>query len=228
MRGALPALVALGAVALLWNRSGESATVYPDGSAEVPMGELPGDTSPGAYSEPDSGSEDAPALTGADPLDSFLYVIRSAEHNALDVASGAAYQTVYGGGRFFDLSGHPSVTGEWPGQPLSADTCRAAGIASGNCRSTAAGAYQFNVPTWSEVRTWGGPELLSFSVEDQDEGARRLLRKIGATDAIYSGDIAGAVRIAGQRWASLPGARGGQGQRTMAFVMDRFNEAQQA
>ena len=150
----------------------------------------------------------------------FLYMLRACEHNKEDVASGAAYNTVAGGGRFLDMSNHPYRTGEWTGRPLSAKTCKNAGLPSG-CISTAAGAYQMTAPTWDNFRG----SATDFSPISQDAAAARLLARIGATDKLNQGDFAGAINLASQRWASLPGSTSGQGGRTLAFAVASYNTA---
>jgi muramidase (phage lysozyme) len=153
-------------------------------------------------------------------------MIRSSEHLARDVASGADYSTFFGGGRFTNFADHPVNTGELKGVPLKPEWCRAAGFPGGKCVSTAAGAYQFTRPTWNELRgagAWGG-RLPDFSPASQDEAARRLLRRIGALPLIERGEIPEAILTAAGRWASLPGSTSGQPQKSMEFALRKFNE----
>lgn len=163
-------------------------------------------------------------------LSAFLYMLRSCEHSAADVASNADYTTFYGGSRFFNVGDHPVATGEKVGIPLPPEWCRKAGFASGNCVSTAAGAYQFTLPTWRSLRIAGawGPYLPDFSPPSQDEAARRLLIQTGAITAIASGDIGRAIAIASATWASLPGSSAGQHPRSIEFATAKFNEGLQA
>lgn len=166
-----------------------------------------------------------PTITPEQKLAAFLYMIRSSEHIfPRDVTSGDDYFIFYSGTRFTDSSDHPVLTGEMQGVPLPPEVCINAGFANGVCVSTAAGAYQITVPTWREIRNYNGPEIPDFSPDSQDEAARRILEKIGALPLIYSGDLARAITIAGQRWASLPGARAKQNQRSADFVIARYNE----
>lgn len=162
-----------------------------------------------------------------------LFMIRSCEHSAADVADDTAYQTFYGGAKFWDLSDHPVNTGEMKGVPLSAQMCINAGFSDGVCVSTAAGGYQITRPTWDAIRGNGGSPSLSyylpdFTPESQDLAALRLMAQIGALKLIDAGNITAAIPILGRKWASLPGAVGRQGQRTLAFAMGKFNEGLQA
>lgn len=156
----------------------------------------------------------------------FLYMLRSCEHLARDVESGADYSTFFGGGRFTNYIDHPVNTGELKGVPLKPEWCRAAGFPGGKCVSTAAGAYQFTRPTWNELRAAGawGRRLPDFSPASQDEAARRLLQRIGALPLIERGEIPEAVIIASARWASLPGSTSGQPQKKMEFALSKFNQ----
>lgn len=166
------------------------------------------------------------AMQTNNPIAAFLYMIRSAEHRASDVRTGADYGTFFGGGRFTNFADHPVNTGELKGVPLKPEWCRAAGFPSGRCVSTAAGAYQFTRPTWNELRAAGrwGPRLPDFSPASQDEAAVRLLGRLGVPAMLAAGDLQGAIRTASARWASLPGSTSGQPQKSMAFALAKFNE----
>lgn len=141
----------------------------------------------------------------------MLTAIRFAEHKDDDVKNGRDYFTFYGGGRFEGTADHPTITGERQPVRLPERFCRAAGF-KGACYSTAAGAYQINVPTWRDFRKAGqwGPRLPDFSPASQDEAARRILLATGAVARLDAGDLPGAVRLASSRWASLPGSTAGQ------------------
>lgn len=154
----------------------------------------------------------------------FLYAIRRAEHSAADVAAGLDYRTFYSGIRFTNMADHPVNTGELQGVKLSAAMCRAAGFPSGNCVSTAAGAYQITRPTWNEFRALE-PRVPDFSPRSQDIVAARILMRLGVHRLLRSGDFAGAVYRASSRWASLPGSTAKQGGRTMEFVAQAFQQA---
>lgn len=157
-------------------------------------------------------------------LDAFLVMIRRAEHYPVDVVSGNDYRTFYGGTKFTNLSDHPVITGELQPVKLPAEMCRRAGYASGNCVTTAAGAYQMTRPTWQRIRS-SGTYLADFSAASQDEAARRLLAELGVPGLLSSGDFAAAVRKAAKLWASLPGSTAGQGGKSLAQVTQFYRDA---
>lgn len=117
---------------------------------------------------------------------------------------------------------HPAITGEWSGERLSDAMCAGAGLGPG-CVSTAAGAYQIIRPTWLRLKS--KLSLPDFSPASQDAAAAELLRERGALARLEVGDFAGAVAKAKKEWASLPGAGYGQGERSIAWLTDRFTEA---
>lgn len=227
-------LAALGASlwALMTRRANASIppVVTRDDSPAFPI-QLPTDLPPLVTMPPPAPIIEAPTIiTDApnvvDPLPAFLYAIRRAEHNAVDVANGIDYRTFYGGRRFSNLSDHPAATGEIKPVQLSREMCIRAGFSSGVCYSTAAGGYQATLPTWNEFRAAGswGPRLPDFSQASQDEFARRVLLKTGALAALQSGDLRRAVYLASSRWASLPGSTAGQPTRSYDFVVAAFND----
>jgi muramidase (phage lysozyme) len=212
------ATVAAIAAALLWPRNSQAAT----DSEDYPPpndGYIPPD-------EPIYSIDPVVDMQGYSPnLRAFLYMIQRAEHSAGDVSSGAAYQTVFGGGRFGDSSDHPAITGEWRGKVLSDSMCRNAGFGPG-CVSTAAGAYQIIKPTWARVKKSGswGPALPDFGNASQDEAARRLLIERGALPFIERGEIENAISRAASEWASLPGNRAKQSQRSLPEVLAFYDD----
>ena len=153
----------------------------------------------------------------ADPLAAFLFAIQACETGLNAARSGASYTTFYGGSQFSDLSNHPVLTGEKSGVPLSDRVCAAAGYGPG-CVSTAAGAYQINLPTWREF----GADLPDFSPASQDEAARRIVERTGALDALLNGDVETAFALASSRWASLPGSRAGQSPKSMNYALAAY------
>lgn len=156
-------------------------------------------------------------------INAFLFMIRACEHvYPRDVVGDAAYSIFYGGTRFYDLSDHPTITGELRPVKLSDSVCAASGLGPG-CVSSAAGAYQFIRPTWQRLRDQA-PRLPDFSPASQDEAATRLLDEIGVTPLLREGDIAGAVARASGTWASLPGSKAQQGPKSGLYALDRFAE----
>lgn len=172
---------------------------------------------------PDYGSPQTMEAADDPQVQALLYAIRCSEHSAGDVASGRDYQTFYSGLHFTDMTDHPVNTGELKGVKLPDAMCRAVGLGPG-CVSTAAGAYQMIRPTWDRYRSMG-PRLPDFSPRSQDIAAGRILQAIGAQRLLYAGDVQGAIMKASSQWASLPGSTAKQGGRTMAFVLDKFQQA---
>lgn len=166
---------------------------------------------------PDTLIEDDANMNDFDKrVQAFLHMIRT-----LETQSTEPYGVFYGGARFHGFDDHPVITGEMRGVPLSQEMCRNAGYASGICVSTAAGAYQFNVPTWNEVRA-ETPRLPDFSPQSQDEAAIRLLRKIGALDSLAVGDFDTALQQASRRWASLPFSTAKQNPKSYAYALSQY------
>lgn len=164
-----------------------------------------------------SGDEQSEAQMHVDPrISAFLNMI-----GVLETGTDDSYNMFYGGSRFFDYSNHPVLTGEKDGVPLPSATCRAAGYASGNCVSTAAGKYQIIAPTWSELRA-EYPALPDFSPASQDEAAIRLLQKIGALDALLANDFDTALQLASKRWASLPGSTAQQNPKSYDYALSQY------
>lgn len=194
-----------------------SASTEPAPDQSAPPDDGGGDPSPDG--DGGGGSFAAPV----DTLDAFLYAIRCAENTP--TPDGLRYGMFYGNTPFSNLSDHPVLTGEKRGVPLSDSMCRAAGFGVG-CVSTAAGAYQINLPTWAQFRAAGkwGPMLPDFSPASQDECARRILVYIGAMPLIESGNIAAAFQRAGARWASLPGSSARQGAKSIGQVLAFYDD----
>jgi len=113
------------------------------------------------------------ALLGEPHVQALLATIRGRE--------GQEYNKIVGGQTFNDYSQHPNTkVGE----------------------STAAGAYQFTHPTWTDQQNALG--LPDFTPQSQDQAAVDILRRLHATDRLLSDDINGAVFNAGQRWQAFP------------------------
>ena len=151
----------------------------------------------------------------------FLQLIRTTEGTENNGRGWSPYAVPYGYGfQITDYRAHPARLG-WPGVPLGAQTCLNAGFPIG-CVSTAAGAYQFNLPTWESPEL---PPQPDFSPASQDRKAIDLLRALGAYDAIVRGDLDTALRLASQRWASLPYATSGQPKVTVAQASAIYAQA---
>lgn len=166
---------------------------------------------------------DAEQYPGEDAVLAFLYMIRVCEHSKIAADSGLAYMTVAGGSTFSSFADHPNVTGEWSGRPLQPGTCINAGLRP-PCISTAAGAYQLTAPTWEQFRK-AGDYLKDFSPRSQDIAAIRILNYLGVPDKLSSGDVKGAIVLASQKWASLPGSVAKQNPKSMLYAVSQYNSA---
>lgn len=96
---------------------------------------------------------------------------------------------------------HPAVTGEWMGEIITVG--RYAGE-----KSTAAGRYQINKPTWLRIQAKLG--LPVFDPPAQDDAAVELTKEYGALDLINGGELEAATAKLSSVWASLPGGDSGQ------------------
>lgn len=170
----------------------------------------------------------------SDTVNQFRNVLPSAGTNiaamlhAISSAEGTAsqpdpYRVCFGYSHLIgNFAEHPAITGEWTGKRLSDAMCSGAGLGAG-CVSTAAGKYQIIKRTWIGLRDKLG--LKDFSPASQDAAAVELLRQRGALGPLQRGDFAGAVAAARKEWASLPGAGYGQGERSIAWLTAKFQEA---
>lgn len=150
----------------------------------------------------------------------FLEAIARAEGTA---GQGDPYRVCYAYRHTIrDLAEHPAISGEWKGEPLPDNQCRAAGFDPG-CVSTAAGKYQITRTTWKKLKARLG--LKDFSPASQDAAAVELLRECGALDYAQAGQVDQAARAARRIWASLPGAGYEQPERSLAWLQDRYTEA---
>ena len=126
------------------------------------------------------------ALLGEPRVQALMATIRGRE--------GPEYDVIHGGQRFDDYSRHPNIKVN---------------------QSTAAGAYQFNYPTWNDQKK--ALRLPDFAPQSQDLAAVDLLHSLHATDRLLSDDVDAAIFDAGQRWQSLP--------TTMEHMIDRKGRA---
>lgn len=238
---ALALVVAALAALLFWPRESQ-ASFSPSPTPSPPLDPLP---DPGTGSSPDDSEYSAdwpvpdllPPDGGLFPIpdivitdegddmlrmNALLYAIRRAEHSANDVAAGLEYFTFYGQTYFSNTADHPVLTGEKAGIRLPDKYCLAAGLQPG-CVSTAAGAYQINLPTWQRVRV-KGPRLNDFSPASQDEAAIRLIKEKRADLLINAGRVQEAFFALSPIWASLPYSNSGQPKRTLPEMMAFYDE----
>lgn len=111
---------------------------------------------------------------------------------------------------------HPAATGEWSGETITV------GKYAGE-KSTAAGRYQINLPTWRMCKR--ALNLQDFSPSSQDRAATWLIQQDGALDLILGGDVQGAISICKETWASLPGNSAGQPQAKLADLLRTYGSA---
>lgn len=135
------------------------------------------------------------AVAAEPNIAAFLRVVRACEGTATD----DGYRTMFGYEKFTSFADHPRKL-----------------IVKGGYRTTAAGAYQFIIDTWDEVRV--KYNLPDFSPESQDAGAVGLLIRRDAIEPLRAGNLDLAVDRCNEEWASLPGSPYGQPMRDMAFV----------
>lgn len=113
---------------------------------------------------------------------------------------------------------HPAITGEWEGESLDS-----LGPQYWGEKSTAAGKYQINKPTWLLCKRALG--LRDFTPASQDAAALYLVRQDGALDLVNGGQIAEAFGKCKETWASFPGNSDGQPQKTLAGLVQTYTSA---
>lgn len=133
-------------------------------------------------------------------MKAFLDTIAWAEGTFNRPNSG--YQTLFGGGQFFDMSKHPNQ-------------CIA--MRDGRC-STAAGRYQILNKTADSLG------MSSFSSQAQDLAAVELIRSRGALDDVLAGRFDEAAYKVGGEWASFPNNSYGQPQKSLELLREFYNQ----
>ena len=198
-----------------------------------------GDVAPtgqGFADDPDGASNfSAPSYTSSldsqelymDPnVAAFLLTIRESEDGYM-TPDANRYQMFYGGSLFTNMADHPCITGEKARIQLPDHFCAGAGL-NPPCYSSAAGAYQINVPTWNSFRVDMGDGygyLADFTPKNQDLAALRIARGTGALDSLEAGSFTTAVAQASKRWASLAGSTSGQAQHDIGTLLSWFQGA---
>ena len=135
-------------------------------------------------------------------LKAFLTMIQYAE----GTYGANAYRTLYGGQLFNSYAQHPDIA-----------------ITKGGITSTAAGAYQILYRTWVSVQQ--GLGLTDFKPASQDRAAVELIRRRGALEDVVAGRFDVAIYKCRKEWASLPGAGYGQGERSLASLVQVYQYA---
>lgn len=114
------------------------------------------------------------------------------------------YNTLFGNGRFDNLSQHPNISKSFRQTDGKTNS------------TTAAGRYQFLNRTWNNVAKRYG--LNDFSPQNQDLGALALIAGRGALNDVLKGDFTSAVKKLGSEWASLPTSPYAQNKRSWDFI----------
>ncbi|WP_431825291.1 glycoside hydrolase family 24 protein [Burkholderia sp. F1] len=142
---------------------------------------------------------DPASAVGNSNVQAFLRMIRVGE----GTAGPNGYTTLFGGGQFSSFSAHPNVR-----NPFFNPRTQKMDI------STAAGAYQINYPTWTDIQA--ALSLPDFSPASQDIGACWLIQRDGALADVVNGAVDAAISKCAGTWASLAGSSSGQRQLTLA------------
>ncbi len=158
-----------------------------------------------------SSSANVPESMADRNVAAFLSMIAAAE--GTDKAGG--YACLFGSTErnprtFFSFADHPRVYTQFT----------AAGVTR---KTSAAGRFQFIVPTWDSLAKRLG--LSDFGPASQDAGAIELIRERGALNDVRGGRIPEAVAKCSKVWASLPGAGYAQPERKLSYLLSAFDYA---
>lgn len=151
---------------------------------------------------------DMPTFDTEQKIAAFLALIRRYE-------SGDRYNVIFGGQSFDSYAAHPGVR-----VPFRNPATGKPDI------STAAGAYQFILPTWNALASRLG--LADFSPASQDAAARQLLIDTGAAQALANDDITTALRKASTQWASLPYSAARQNAKPLDTTLALYDQLLQS
>ena len=138
-----------------------------------------------------------------DNVKAFLRAIRLGE----GTTDPDGYRRIVGGQLFTDFSWHPKVR-VW--------------IERYKVWSTAAGAYQITIKTWSGLVNQYG--FKDFMPKTQDLAAVALIVEKGALDDIMEGRIRAAIRLCSPLWASLPNSEAGQRRESLEAVLAEYQK----
>jgi len=92
--------------------------------------------------------------------------------------------------------------------------------------STAAGRYQLLARYWNVYRVQ--LELPNYGPAYQDAVAIQQMKERGAVALVEAGDIEGAIKACSSIWASFPGNDYGQGGKSMAELLAKYQELAEA
>lgn len=165
----------------------------------------------------------APGLRDITPnVRAFIAMIAQAE----GTANAGGYAALYGSRAdrhktFSSFADHPRIA-----QRISSTDQRwttAAGLLQWMAVSPIPGGGFTKLNTWDRIKK--KLNLTDFSPASQDAGAVELFAEAGALADIQAGRFFDAVRKVKGIWASLPGAGYGQGERTLAYVTQKYTDA---
>lgn len=124
------------------------------------------------------------------------------------------YNVQVGGGTFSSYAQHPRIV---------VSTRYGYSDAAGRYQIMAAVPGKITTNTWDWVsRALGLPD---FSPASQDAAATELIRRRGALDDVYAGNIASAISKCKPEWASLPGAGYGQHENALSTLLAAYQSA---
>jgi muramidase (phage lysozyme) len=177
-------------------------------------------------------------LKVAKPLAAFLDLIAASEGTSSHPLTRAdGYDVIVSGvdghNVFTDFATHPFALGRAPilvraarpeqvkTLPIGSDSKpQIVAPAVPALHSTASGRYQLILPTWHEISA--AMHLGTFSPQNQDAAALKILDECHATEAILALDIPTAIDKACDVWASFPGNLYHQGGRPMNWLLTHW------
>ena len=177
-------------------------------------------------------------LKVAKPLAAFLDLIAASEGTSSHPLTKAdGYDVIVSGvdGHhiFADFATHPFALGRPPilvrearpeqvkTLPIGSDSKpQIVAPAVPALHSTASGRYQLILPTWQEISTLR--HLGTFSPQNQDAAALKILDECHAAEAILALDIPTAIGLACDVWACFPGNLYHQGGRQVSWLLAQW------
>ena len=177
-------------------------------------------------------------LKCAKPLAAFLNLIAASEGTSSHPLTRAdGYDVIVSGTDghhvFTDFATHPFALGRAPilvraAQPEQVKTLPVGSDSNPPIvapavpalHSTASGRYQLILPTWAEISAL--MHLGTFSAQNQDAAALRILDECHATELILALEIEAAIEKACDVWASFPGNLYHQGGRPIQWLLTHW------
>lgn len=148
-----------------------------------------------------------------DNVAAFLMTIRACEGTAAPDGYAALFGYRPGNGRVFDngFARHPGISFSFRQTDGTTAT------------TTAAGAYQFLLKTWTALQA--KLHLVDFSPASQDAAATELIAECGAMADVKEGRLQDAIDKCSRIWASLPNSTYPQPVRTYLFATEAYLNA---